>query len=64
MLTWRRVGFSVILTGAFVLATVLPGCGGGNAGTPAPSGEVQIVPPTDAKGKSYPVSEEGPIPSK
>ncbi|WP_406697922.1 hypothetical protein V5E97_03630 [Singulisphaera sp. Ch08] len=60
MSTWRSLGFSGILMGVIGLSVVLPGCGsGGGAGdTAGPNPEVQIVPPTDAQGNAFPITDE------
>jgi hypothetical protein len=57
MSTWRRLGVSGILSVVIGLA-ILPGCGGGAGNTTGPNPEVEIVPPKDAQGKSYPISDE------
>jgi len=66
MSTWRRIGFSGILTGVVGLAILLPGCGGGGGAgtTTGPNPEVKIVPPVDASGKEIRIEDEKPIPAK
>jgi hypothetical protein len=66
MSTWRKTGISGILTGAISLAIVLPGCGGGGAGTtgPSPNPEVKIEWPKDASGKEIKISDETKIPGE
>ena len=59
MATWRRLGVSKILIVSIGLAS-LTGCGGA-ANTTGPNPEVEIVPPKDAQGKSYPITD-GPEP--
>lgn len=49
-----------MLLGLIGFSILLPGCGsGGGAGdTAGPNPEVKIVPPTDAQGKSFPITDE------
>jgi hypothetical protein len=65
MSMWRRIGFSGLLMGMIGLA-ILPGCGGGGGpgNTAGPNPEVEIVPPTDASGKSYPITDEAQTPEE
>jgi hypothetical protein len=58
MSTWRRFGFSGILTGVIGLAILLPGCGGGVGTTTGPNPEVKIVPPKDAQGNPIRIEDE------
>ena len=64
MSTWRRSGFSGILTGVIGLAIVLPGCGGGGGAgtTTGPNPEVKIDAPEDASGKEIKISDETKLP--
>jgi len=56
----RRLGYTGIVLGYLGLALVLPGCGGGadSGATTGPNPEVEIVPPTDASGKTYSINDE------
>lgn len=61
MQTWRRLGFSSVLTATAVMAMMLlPGCGGGTdaGGSNGLHQEVEIVPPVDAEGNPYPMEDE------
>jgi hypothetical protein len=60
MSTWRRLSVSGILLVVIGLA-ILPGCGGGPGNTTGPNPEVQIVPPKDAQGRTYPITDD-PVP--
>ena len=64
MPTWRRTGFTGILTGVIGVAAVLPGCGGGGGGADStgPNREVKLEPIKDASGKEIKISEEGKLP--
>lgn len=62
---WRSIGISGFLM-ITIGRAILPGCGGGGGpgNTQGPNPEVEIVPPTDASGKSYPISEEATTPEQ
>jgi hypothetical protein len=66
MSTWRKTGFSGILTGLISLALILPGCGGGGGAgtTTGPNQEVKIEWPKDASGKEIKISDETKIPGE
>ena len=62
MRTWRSVGFAGILVGAVASVMLLPGCGGGgDTDETTTSPEVEIVPPTDASGKTYSIDDESAV---
>jgi hypothetical protein len=64
MSMWRRRGFSSIRTGLVGLAILLPGCGagGGSANTTGPNPEVEIVPPKDEQGNTFPITDDAKTP--
>ena len=65
MSTWRRLGFLGVVLGGLGPALALPGCGGGEAGkSTGPNPEVEIVPPKDAKGNTFPITDEPATPAK
>ena len=60
---WRRIGLSGVLLAVLGLSIVLPGCGqGSGANTTGPNPEVQIVPPKDAQGHEFPITDEAKTP--
>jgi hypothetical protein len=63
MFTWRRLGVSGILLVVIGLA-IVPGCGGGSGNTTGPNPEVQVVPPKDAQGRTYPITDDPQPPAK
>jgi hypothetical protein len=58
MMMQRAIRLSAMILGLGGLAMVLPGCGGGGPGEVSSTGEVKIIPPTNASKENPGVQDE------